>query len=224
MILIASLNILVAKTHPRSKYFPTTPDGKLTKDPPRSQNHLRLDNLTIFPDGSIEGAPKWLNAKDARDPVNGIIQLWVEKAIVALFSYDYKNYRISISNLRDLFTPKGFQQFKVALLESRNVETVKREKSVVYVNVLSPPRLIKEKIVPGSEDGERPDIRGWQYITPIEVVFQSTEKRHSLYLLSKIVVIRESILVQDFFGLKIATINFKTMPPPEGLDNEESEQ
>lgn len=220
MILLASLNILVAKTHPRSKYFPTTPDGKLTRDPLLSENHLKLDKLTIFPDGSIEGAPKWLNAKDARDPVNGIIQIWVEKAVIALFSYDYRNYRLNISNLRDYFTSAGYQKFKIALYESRNVETVRREKSIVYANILEPPRLVKEGVIQLAGKG----TRAWQYIVPMEIVFQSAENRHNLFLLAKVTIIRESILVQHFFGLKIASINFKNMPPPAELENEKESQ
>ncbi|MBT4963106.1 MAG: DotI/IcmL/TraM family protein [Francisellaceae bacterium] len=219
MALLVGLNILVAKTHPRSKYFPTSPDGKLTKDPARTINHLNFDLLTIFPDGSIEDAPKWLNVKDERDRKNGLVRMWVERAISSLFSYDYKSYRLSLTNLRDLFTKRAYEEFKIGLYESRNIETVISEKSVVHLNILEPAQLVSSGIMKSTKG----DIRVWNYLIPIEVVYESVEQKHSLFLVAKMLVIRESILVQHFFGLKIAKLNFKTMPAPEQINNKDEE-
>lgn len=212
MCLLVGLNVLIAKTHPTSKYFPTTPDGKLTRDPPLNENHLSFDKLTIFPDGTIEGAPKWLNVKNEYDSENGLVRIWVERAIESLFNFDYKNYRLSITKLRDLFTHSSFEHYKLALLDSRNLELVKAQQSIVYVNILEEPQL--EKV------GMMGDRKVWMYLTPIEVVYETPQVKHSSFVMVKLIVMRESILIQHFFGLKILQVNLRVLDVPEAPGEE----
>ena len=185
-----------------SRYFPTTPDGVLIDTPPLNINHLRLKNLLTDNQGFLIDQPK-INVRDlGSDLDNGLIMYWVKQVIIAMFDYDYINYRRTLQDLRNYFAPGAHGLFIKALYESKNLETIKSGMRVVRAVIVNEPELKKTGIVS--------DRYAWQIFVPVDIYYENvTDEPLIQKVTAKLWVLRTSTLLCPFFGLSIVVVNLE---------------
>lgn len=107
--------IYQANTSLESRYFPTTPDGRVIEIV-----HLTLPLQT--PEFVLD---------------------WTVKAILDLYSFDYVTYRRDFQDAQSVFTHKGYVDFMKALVASTNLEAVKANKQVVFAELVGTPQVTR---------------------------------------------------------------------------------
>jgi len=128
-------------TWPKPKYFATFPDG-------RPISVVRLD-VPYYDDP----AP---------------ILNWAKKAVEAIYSMDYVTWRKTLQDVESYFTPKGYQDFLIALKESTNLEAVKTKHQIVSPTITAPPKLIRQGQL--SEDVPY----SWDLQMPVTITYQNS--------------------------------------------------
>lgn len=108
--------IYQANTLLESRYFPTTPDGRV----------IEIVHLT-----------RSLQTAD-------FVRDWTVQAILDLYSFDYVTYRQDFQEMQLMFTRKGYTDFMKALVASTNLEAVKANKQVVSSELVGTPQVIRE--------------------------------------------------------------------------------
>lgn len=193
------------KTRPAPRYFPTTPDGIQITDPPLTTNHLDPVNFTVLANGLLADTPsipaRALRANDQ----NAIMIYWAERAVLSLFDFDYINFARALQDVRKYFTLRGHQNFLIALSESKNIETVKLNKSIVTAKVAGETQVVKTGII-GKGDQAR---LAWKIEVPIDVQYNNgVDQLLTQKLLAKLFIVRVSTLQSLFYGLAINEVNF----------------
>jgi intracellular multiplication protein IcmL len=187
------------------KYFPTTPDGKLIISPPVSENHLALSKINVSATGVIYGMPPPTKSYYELQQYgeDALILYWTELALLYMFDYDYVHYRTVIENARKFFTPKGHENFIQALIDSRNLETVRARSAVVIPELTGPVKLIGTKMVQNHYT--------WDLEAPLKLTYESVQNPEPIVqnLKGKISVARVSTLLSPFYGLSIYRLNFE---------------
>jgi hypothetical protein len=188
------------------KYFPTTPDGKVINSPPNQLNHLLLTNLHFDKQGVLEEWPEIkasnldLTAKDSNE--HAIIKFWVNKAITAMFELDFVNYREVLQDVRQYFTPGGYQKFLVAFNDSKNLDTIKTWKRIAFATLNGNTNITNDGIIEGHAV--------WRAEVPIIVTYDGNDKESlTQELVAVVKIARVSTLQSPFYGLAIYQINFK---------------
>lgn len=188
------------------KYFPTTPDGVVINSPPDNVNHLLLEKLHFNEQGVLLEWPEInannldLQAADSNE--NAILIFWVTRAIIAMFDLDYINYRSVLQDVRQYFTPKGYEKFLEALNDSKNLDTIKKGKRIAFATLRGKAKATKVGIIEGH--------MVWSVAVPIIVTYDGNDKEAlTQELLAEIKVARVSTLQSSFYGLAIYQINFK---------------
>lgn len=184
-----------------ARYFPTNPAGKYIKMPPLNVNHLDLNLLKFAPDGTLIEYPE-INLNDlSGDPSTALIAYWAKKAVIALYDYDYINYRQALQNVRDYFTLNGHSEFLVALNFSRNLEAVRNNAQVVSARIMGEPVI---------QEGFLGETKAWQVEFPVDVIYENISDRPLVQkVIARLVIVRETTLRSPFFGLAIEKINLK---------------
>lgn len=187
------------------KYFPTTPDGQLIVSPPIDENHLLLDKIPVSATGLIYGMPPPTKSIYELQQYgdNALVLYWAELAILDMFDYDYVHYRAVIENARRYFTPMGHDNFIQALVQSKNLETVKARSAVVIPQLTGVVKLVGTQMVKGHYT--------WDLEVPLKLTYQSVSSSEPIVqnLLGKISVARVSTLLSPFYGLSIYKMNFE---------------
>lgn len=187
------------------KYFPTTPDGRLIISPPFSENHLLLSKQQVSTTGVIYGMPQPTKTfyELQQYGEDALVLYWTELAVLYMFDYDYVHYRAVIENARQFFTPQGHDNFIQALVDSRNLETVKARSAVVVPELTGAVKLLGTQMVEGHYT--------WDLEVPIKLTYQSVADPEPIVqnLLAKISVARVSTLLSPFYGLNIYKLNFE---------------
>lgn len=191
---------------PSPRYFPTTPDGKLIEMPPIDQNHLILDQQQVNPEtGIIYGMPEPTRsyADLQADGDDALVLYWAYLAVGNMFDYDYVNYRKVIQNASSYFTANGSQNFTKALVDSRNLQTVKERSAVVIPVITGEVKLLGTKMVAGHYV--------WDVQVPIQLTYESVSEQQPIVqnLLATLSIARVSTLVSPFYGLGIYKLNFQ---------------
>jgi len=191
---------------PMPRYFPTTPDGKLIEMPPVNENHLILSQQQVNPDtGIIYGMPEPTKLYSELQP-NGddaLVLYWAYLAVGNMFDYDYINYRKVIQNASSYFTANGSQNFTKALIESRNLQTVKERSAIVIPVITGDVKLLGTKMVAGHYV--------WDVQVPIQLTYESVAEQQPIVqnLLATLSIARISTLLSPFYGLGIYKLNFQ---------------
>ncbi len=188
------------------KYFPTTPDGQLINTPPVSENHLLLSNQKVSPTtGIIEGMPQptILFSELQADGENALVLYWAYIAVSEMFNYDYIHYRSVIQGVSKYFTAVGHQRFIAALINSKNLETVKARSAVVIPEVIGKVQLIGTGMVEGHYF--------WELQVPVQLTYASVMDKQPIVqqLIAKMSIARVSTLLSPFYGLAIFRLNFE---------------
>jgi len=128
-------------TWPKPQYFATTPDGQ---------------PIPVVP----------LNFPYYEDP--NLVLKWASKAVIAIYSLDYVNWRAILQDAEDYFTTKGYQDFLKALKASTNLEAIKSKKATVSITVTGDPKLTRQ----GQLSPEVP--YSWDIQLPVTLVYQNS--------------------------------------------------
>ncbi len=117
-------------------------------------------------------------ARSAQSITDQDVEHWSRKAILSVFTYNYKNYQKTFESSSHYFTESGWQSFMKALKESHNLEAVTANKMTVTAVVTGRP-LIKRSLVKNN--------CVWNIQIPLEVIFKGEDKvRHPQQLIANI--------------------------------------
>ena len=193
---------------PMPKYFPTTPDGQLIYDPPIGENHLLLSKQKVSSTtGLIIGMPEPTKPYSQLEPdgENALVLYWAYLAVDQMFNYDYVHYRSVIQEVSKYFTPLGHQNFIQALIDSKNLETVRARSAVVIPQIIGNVELLGTRMVEGHYV--------WDIQAAVNLTYASAKYPEPLVqkLLAKMSIARVSTLLSPFYGLSIFRLNFQTI-------------
>lgn len=74
---------------------------------------------------------------------------WAAKRIKDIHTLTFTDYVDHIQSLRDDFTPEAYDNYQYALLNSKNLEKVKRDRLMMWAVPTSAPRITQAKVVDG---------------------------------------------------------------------------
>ena len=133
---------------------------------------------------------------------NALVLYWASLAVMAMFDYDYVHYRKAIQDVRKYFTAPGHDRFITALLDSKNLETVKSRSAVLIPEITGKIELTKTYYFYGHYV--------WDVKVPLKLLFDSARNEDSLELLmdADLSIARISTLKSPFYGLAIFKVNF----------------
>lgn len=93
---------------------------------------------------------------------------WAKNAITNIYSMDYITWRQALQTAEIYFTPKGYQDFLVALKASTNLEAIKAKRQVVSVSVTGAPQVTRS----GQLSSNLP--YSWDVQMPVTVTYQNS--------------------------------------------------
>jgi hypothetical protein len=128
-------------TWPKPKYFATLPDG-------RPIPVVRLD-IPYYDDAA---------------PVLN----WAKKAVEAVYLLDFVTWRKTLQDAEEYFTPKGYQDFLIALKNSTNLEAIKTKHQIVSPTFTGPPKLLRQ----GQLSYDMP--YSWDIQIPVTITYQNS--------------------------------------------------
>ena len=132
---IGSIAYLVSH-RPSPQYFATTADGRITPLYPLSQPVVS----------------------------QGELLQWANQAAVAVYSFNFVNYRQAFQTASEYFTPEGWRQFEEGLKVTRNLETVVAKKLVVSAVATAAPTVTDQGILNGRY--------AWKISMPLLVTYE----------------------------------------------------
>jgi len=156
-------------TRPTPKYFASTDSGRVIPLIPLNQPNL----------GS-----------------KAVLQ-WASEAVISVYSYNFVNFRKSFEGSRKYFTDVGWRSYMTALEQSKNLETVQKEKLVVSAVLTGAPIVTNQSEVGGRYT--------WWVQMPVLVTYQSLNKHIPQSFIIKLVIRRISTL-DNIYGVGI--VNF----------------
>lgn len=130
-----------------------------------------------------------------------VVGNWVANAIRASFTFNYVNYRETFAEIRNFFTPNGFESFQNALIESRILPSVIQNNFILTATVTGAPVLEVQGIM---------EVGGisryaWRYQVPILLTYQAPSGQQTQALLVSATVVRVPV-EQNPSGLGIVQI------------------
>lgn len=137
--LIGALTYII--THPPApQYFATTTDGRIAPLVPLDQPNLS----------------------------SAALLQWANTAAVAVYNYNFINYRQALQEASDYFTPDGWAEFLNALNSSNNLKAVIEKKLIVSAVATGAPVIL--------EQGPLVDRYAWKVQMPMLVTYQSASQ------------------------------------------------
>ncbi len=144
-----------------------------------------------------------LQAADAHDDVSDNPQLavWVNEAIVATYTFNYKNYLTRQTEIAVYFTAKGWMAYSSALIASKLPEAVKKNAYDVNAVATMPPSI---KIIGNNN---------WRAIMPLLVVYKNPQyqQKQTLEVTMEFTTAPSG---QGVRGLSITSMQSKLIKPP----------
>ena len=140
LVNIALAGVLIYQiTHPAPpQYFATTTEGKIIPLSPLSEP--MADNAEILQ--------------------------WATDAARSLYNYSFVNWRGQLQIASDNFTPEAWDAYQQQLKDSRNLETVIAEKSVVSAEPTGAPVILNQGVINGRYS--------WKLKLPMLINYQGT--------------------------------------------------
>jgi intracellular multiplication protein IcmL len=112
------------------------------------------------------------------------IMTWAKSKAVALFSYNYKNYRSKIQKSSRFFTDKGWSQFQTALKKSNNLDAVIANKLMVSAVVSGTPVILQK--------GDLKNVYSWRVQMPMTVTYKSPSEYSQQNIVATMLIMRTS--------------------------------
>jgi len=143
LIILSSLGIVYYQRliWPKPQYFATTPSGIPIPI-------VRLDE-PYYQDSTA-------------------IITWAKNAAMNIYALDYVTWRQVLQGVEVYFTPKGYQDFLIALKASTNLEAIKTKRQVVSLSVTGAPQITRS----GQMSPELP--YSWDVQMPVTVTYQNS--------------------------------------------------
>ena len=133
---------------------------------------------------------------------NTQLSVWVNEAIVATYTYDYKTYLPRQKEIASYFTAKGWIAYSKALQDSKLPEAV--QKNAYYVSAVAtmPPKITLVR------DGY------WQAVMPLLVVYQNPQyqQKQNIEITLQFVAAPSG---QGVRGLAITSLQTKPIKTPD---------
>jgi intracellular multiplication protein IcmL len=107
---------------------------------------------------------------------------WAERSAIAAYSYNFVNYREALQSVQNSFTPEGWNNFELALRDSRMLETILAKKLVVSAVATGAPIILDQGVIN--------DRYAWKIRLPILVSYQSSSENTQQPLIITLVVSR----------------------------------
>lgn len=113
--------------------------GIVTSRPPLTLSYL------------MDGDGRVVRMESIRNPslTEAEVLNWAAKRIKAIHTLTFTDYVDHIQSLRDDFTPEAYDNYQYALLNSKNLEKVKRDRLMMWAEPKSAPRITEAKVVNG---------------------------------------------------------------------------
>lgn len=92
------------------------------------------------------------------------ILAWAKSKAVAIFSYDYKNYRSETQKFSGFFTDSGWDEFQTALKKSHNLDAVIAKKLSVSAVVTAAPVILQKGLLG--------NVYSWRVQVPMTVSYK----------------------------------------------------
>ncbi|MFA6409017.1 MAG: type IVB secretion system apparatus protein IcmL/DotI [Gammaproteobacteria bacterium] len=112
----------------------------------------------------------------------GELVQWASRAAVAVYSYNFVDYREALQKAQNYFTPEGWSNFEDALKSSRTLDMVLDKKLVVSAVATGAPVILDQGLVN--------DRYAWKVQLPILVTYQSATENTQQPLVVTMVVSR----------------------------------
>ncbi len=103
------------------------------------------------------------------DKSDSAILAWANSTGVAIYTYNFKNYRDEIQKLSGFFTDSAWTQFQTALKTSNNLDTVIAKKLIVSAAVTGAPVIVKKGLLN--------ELYSWTVQMPMTVTYTSASDR-----------------------------------------------
>jgi intracellular multiplication protein IcmL len=133
---------------------------------------------------------------------NDQILNWADKAIHAIFNYDYSNYKEALQTASTYFTPAAWKQFQDALTKSSNIKNVVENKIKTTVTLTAPARILEQGVAFGRY--------GWKVQIPADLTYIDTKTNSIIkteHMIATINIIRVPNNINPQ-GIAIHAINY----------------
>lgn len=74
---------------------------------------------------------------------------WANRAVTAIFSYNYKNYNKTIANNAQYLTPGAWKKYNAHLQSTGNAKTLTEHQITVIATVTKPSKIVNQGVVNG---------------------------------------------------------------------------
>lgn len=135
------------------------------------------------------------------EPSKAQLSVWVNEAIIATYTYDYKNYLETQKQIAKYFTSRGWISYSKALTESKLPEAVQKNQYEVSAVALLPPDI--KNLAPSR----------WQATMPIMVVYKNPQYQQK-QTLNVVLTFGEVPADQGVRGLSIESLQTTVTEPP----------
>ena len=139
-LILAGILIFIITHPPAPKYFATSINGRITP----------------------------LVALNAPNQSDAAVLQWANQAAMAVFSYNFVNYRSELVAASGFFTADGWAQFISALGSSNNLDAIKAKKLVVSAVATGAPVILQKGVLNGRYS--------WRIQMPMLVTYQSASE------------------------------------------------
>lgn len=134
-------------------------------------------------------------------PNNTELAVWANEAIVATYTYNYKNFLDQQKEIAKYFTAKGWTDYSNAINAAQLPELVKKNSYFVSAVATSPPEV--GPFAPNA----------WKAVMPLLVVYKNPQYQQQ-QTLSVTIYFKEVPSNQGVRGLAIESIQTKVAKPP----------
>lgn len=129
------------------------------------------------------------------------LAVWANEAIIATYTFDYKNYTQQQKEIAKYFTANGWISYSKALNESKLPEAVQKNAYYVTAVATEPPKLVTL------------DPTHWQAIMPILVVYENPQYQQKQNL--KVVLgFTQAASGQGVRGFSVTSLQSTPISPP----------
>lgn len=166
LILVGGL-VYIVSNPPMPKYFATSVDGRIMPLVP-----LNRPNLS-----------------------SAALLSWANTAAIAVYTYNFVNYRQALQAASDYFTPDGWKSFMNALQSSNNLNAVIDKKLIVSAVATGAPVILEQGLLFGTYT--------WRVQMPMLVTYQSASEFSQQAVTVTMLITRVSTLATPL-GIGIA--------------------
>lgn len=129
------------------------------------------------------------------------LAVWANEAIIATYTFDYKNYLQEQKEIAKYFTADGWIAYTKALNDSKLPDSVQKNNYFVTSVATQPPEI------------KQVDSTHWQAVMPVLVVYKNSERQQQQNL--KILLTFSSAPAgQGVRGLNIDSLQSTVITPP----------